>query len=339
MIVLSKKQQDAIKQVCQAASTKSHIQALENVHISASVDGIVKLKAGDSLIEVTRILVAESVESGFTTTVNAAKFMQAFNACNSDVTIIVTDGKMSIKSGRSRFNLPTTNPDSYPSYIESEEQDKIECIDFIEKVKRVAWASALDDVRFQLNGVFVGKHAVATNSHKLSMVDLGIDKDMIIPIESVRKFPSVTNYEVFASDNLLTIKNNEFEFKTKLIDARYPDYNRVIQKPNKQVVVNSIDFIEAVKSAALMADVKSKSIVFTFGKESKVESTTGNNRESSSIGFDCDAVEDIHFALNSSYLIELLNTVTSDQIVIGFTDQQMIISENDQTSLIMRVKV
>ncbi len=339
MITISKKYKEEIKQVCNAASNKSHIQALENIYISASVDGIVILKAGDSLVEFTRMIVADKFESGFTTTVNATKFMQSFNACSGDVEIIVKED-MIIKSGRRKFTLPIISADAYPAYPEMDECKTIECANLIDKIKQVSWASAQDDVRYQLNGVYVGNHAVSTNGHKLSLIDLGVDTNLIIPIESIKKLPPIENYTVTSSDNILSIRNDDLEFKTKLVDANFPDYKRVMQTPDKYLTVNSIDFIDAVKASSVLADSKSKTVIFTFGQDSKVESASGDKRESSSIGFDCDSEHDeFQFACNSSYLLELLNTVSSETLIIGFTDQQMIISQDDQTSLIMRVKI
>ena len=339
MITISKKYKEEIKQVCSAASNKSHIQALENIYISASPDGIVILKAGDSLVEITRMIVADNFESGFTTTVNATKFIQSFNACSGDVDIIVKDD-MVIKSGRRKFTLPTVSADAYPSYPEMDECKTIECDNFIEKIKTVAWASAQDDARYQLNGIYVGNHAVATNGHKMSMIKLDAETSIIIPIESIKKLPIIDSYTVSYSENVISIRTDDMEFKTKLVDANFPDYNRVIQSPNKYVTVNSVDFIDAVKASSVLADSKSKTVIFTFGGESKVESASGDKRESSSIGFDCDSEHDeFQFACNSSYLLDLLSSVSSDVLNIGFTDQQMIITQNDQTSLIMRVKI
>ena len=338
MITISKSHQDAIKQVCQAASSKSHIQALENVHINASVDGIVTLKAGDSLVEVTRLVVADSVETGFTTTVNASKFMQSFNACNGDVTIIVKD-EMTIKSGRRKFILDTINPDSYPSYPELTDDQIIDCPNLIELIKSVSWAAAVDDVRFYLNGAHIGECVVSTNGHKMSLVKANIDTDIIIPVEAVRKLPNLTSYQVSASDNILAIKTDDMEFKTKLVDGRFPDYKRVIRDVEKRATVNTEEFKNAIKAAAVLADEKKKTIVFTFGVESKVESAETSRKESSSIGFDCDTSDDIKFACSSAYILELINSVQSESVILGFNDNQLIVEDGDQTSIIMGVKV
>ena len=97
---MAKKYQEEIKQVCQTAAARNAIQAFENIYIHADNDGTIKIKAGDSMVEITRTLVAESFESGFETTVNALKFLQAFNACPNDVKIVVKD-KMTINIGLS----------------------------------------------------------------------------------------------------------------------------------------------------------------------------------------------------------------------------------------------
>lgn len=334
MITIDKCHGEAIKQVCQAASSRSTIQAFENVMIKSIKDGI-EMKAGDSLIEITRTIPA-AVESGFETTVNAAKFLQAFTACGGDVTLICKDD-LTVKSGRRKFNLPIISVESYPAYPEMGDSERIDCDGIVKKIKAASWASAKDDVRHVFNGVFIGEHAVATNGHKMAMVNLGLNRKAIVPINSIQKMPDIDGI-IMISDSIFCIKGDDLTFKTKLIDGQFPDYTRAIPKTNKTVTVKTADFIDAVKAAAITANSKFKTVIFRFGKESTVESLSQDKRESSLIGFDCDTSDDFDFAVNSAYLIEAASSLSSESLEIKFSDMQMMIESDDHKAIISAVR-
>lgn len=335
MIIISKQYSEQIKEVCSTAASRSSIQAFENIYILAVDDGLT-LKAGDSMVELTRHIECE-VKSGFETTVNASKFIQAFSACGDDVKIIVKD-KMTISSGRKKFTLPIIDAESYPAYQDMVDANKIECPGFIDAIKSASWAAGKQDARYVFNGVCVRGDAVGTNGHKMSVVPLGADCDIIIPIDTIKKMP---NYEgdIYVSENVLAIKGHDFEFKTKLIDGQYPDYNRAIPKCSKSVSIDLSELKDAVKAAQITANSQFKTVIFNFGKESSVTSHSADKREDSSIDIACDASEEFTFAVNSSYLIEALNELTLPNVEMAFSDGQMMIEEAGRKLIICAVRL
>lgn len=338
MITIQKSQAEFVKQVCQSAASRAPIQAYENVLIRTG-DNAVEMKAGDQLIELTRIIDAE-VQSGFETTVNAAKFLQSFNACAGDVTITVTD-KMTIKSGKRRFTLPIISAESYPSYPEMEETKRIESPSMINDIKAASWASGVDDARHYLNGVYVGDHVVATNGHRLCIVESQpIETPVIIPIATVKRLPDFDG-DVYVSDSIMCIKSDRATFKTKLVDGRFPDYKRVVPKCSKSASVNVSEFKDAIKAAQITANSQFKTVEIKFDKESTVSATSADKREDSLIGFECDTNEKISFAVNSSYLLDALNALSSDTVEIQFPDSlgQMMIDQDGIKSIISAVRV
>lgn len=323
MITISKKYADQIKQVCSVASNRCAIHAFENVYISAK-EKKVNFKAGDSLIELSRYIDSESFESGFETTVNAAKFLQAFNACQGDVTLIQKDD-LTIKSGRTKFTLPTISPESYPSYQDIGDVVEINAPvnEIVSRIKAVAFAAGRDDARAFFNGVYLGDDIVASNGHVMAVMP-GYGNDAIIPISAVSKLPDDGD-SVMISDNVFCIFAPDFTFKTKLIDHKYPDYRRAMPKTDKRVTMLKSDLVSCSKSAAITANQKFKTISFKFGAECSVSSTSESKKENALVGFEADASCDFDFALNSSYLIDALNSIDSDAVVLEFSDTQLYI--------------
>lgn len=335
MIIIEQSHKEAIKQVCQSAASRSHIQAFENIMIR-TLESAVELKAGDSLIELTKTIPAE-VKSGFETTVNAAKFLQSFNACGGDVTITLKD-KMTIKSGSRRFALPVIPVESYPAYPDMEDEQRIGDTSVIKTVKSASWASGVNDVRHVFNGVFLGEYVAATNGHKMSLIDNGADCSVIIPIEAIKRIPDVDG-EVYISDYVMCIKSDDLLFKTKLVDGRPMDYTRAIPKTNKEVTVDVSDFTDAVRAAQITANSQFKTIVMHFGKESTITAASADKREESSIGFACDTSVEFDFAVNSSYLIEALSVLDCESVTIEFSDDKMMINKDGAKSIISYVRV
>ena len=338
MITIAKKYQEEIKQVCQTAAARNAIQAFENIYIHADNDGTIKIKAGDSMVEITRTLVAESFESGFETTVNASKFLQAFNACPNDVKIIVKD-KMTIKSGKRRFTLPIIDAESYPAYPELSETQKVGDAQAVKSLlDECLWAVDRNDARAMFKGVHLGNDAVGTDGKKMCVISGDIQSNLIVPVDSVNKIPDIEG-EVFASDSMLVIKGDGVEFKTKLIDARFPDYTRAIPKCTKTVDVDMAEFKSAVKAAQITANSQFKTVVLSFGEDSTVCASSADRREDSSIGFECEPSEPFEFALNSTYLIEALNQLTLPSVQLQFSDAQLMIEEGGKKLVISSVKL
>jgi len=338
MFTLTKKQSEAVSQVCKMASSRHANQGFECVLIQAdSETNTVKLTAGDSIVEIIRVLNTE-VETSVSVAVNAAKFMQSVLACG-DCTVVVKD-QMTIKNGRRSFKLHTVNSDAYPAYPDSvtEHEVNISPVSLIEAVKAVSFASAKNDVRHILNGVFIGRDAVATNGHRVCLYPLGLEKSAIVSIEAVGKIPLDIDGKVYLSENVLSIVSTEYSFKCKLIDGRYVPYEKILPKKFKHdVTVNTADFIDAVKAAKINAP-ESGNILLMFGEKSEIKSRSGKN-EDATVGFDCVSSAEFEIGFNSSYLIDALNVVVSESVNIKFTESQVYIEDAGIISLISMVRI
>jgi DNA polymerase-3 subunit beta len=341
MFKITKNQIEDINTVCKAAATRHANQAFENVLINVSIDGIVFFTGGDGTIQIDRNIVSDKVETGFTISVNAHKFSQAITACG-DCTVILKD-QLIVKSGRRNFKLQAVDAESYPSFPEPTNNDKIDISaeNLIDSIKSVAFASAKNDVRYVLNGVCIGVDAVATNGHRMAVMPLGLSKSVIVSIDAVGKIPAGAKGEIYISDNILSIVDsvNQSSFKCKLVDGRYPEYKKVVPKKSTvkhEATVNRVDFIDAIKAAQInMPD--SGNVLFTFG-ENTIKSRSGKN-EYAEVGFDCDCSSNFEMSFNSSYLLGALSSLISDKVTMGFTDSQVVIECDGMTNIISMCRI
>lgn len=335
MFKITKEHHDAIKQVCKVAPAKSPLQALQNVHVMAE-KGSVTFKAGDSVCEITRTIETE-VKSGVTFCVDAAKFSAAIQACG-DCDVIVKDD-VTIKAGRRKFTLQSIDPEAYPAYpdMEKSTKAKIDAQTLIQKINMVAFSAAQNDVRHILNGVYIGDVVAATNAHRATWAQLGLKQSAIVDIAAINKIPDIQG-EVYLSSNILSIESDSVKFKCRLIDGKYPDIEKLWQEFDNSALVNRESLINAVKAAMITAHTQSRNITLSFGKECFITSTN-EKRETSDIDFEAMTDKEFEMSFNSSYLLQLISALTSEQVKMYFSDQRLMVSQDGIKAVIQKVQL
>lgn len=341
MILIIKEQIELLKDVLKLPKPKSPIPIMSNALIEV-IDGLMTVKTSDSNVELTRKLPVESTED-LRTTVNASKLLQVISSCKDDLKIDFDKDELIIKSARKRFKLPTLNADDYPVFPGKDEMKpvNISSLKLSESVKSVLFAAGINDARYMLNGVSLSHEKVqATDGYRGTWVNCNIDCNIIIPRDSVAFIPDRDDGGVSQNGNIICISFDDYEFKTKLIDANSPDINMVVNryKFDNSMSVKREEFIDAIKSSLITADSKQKRITLNFGKKSTVKSTA--DKQDSEIEFDCEINEDFAIAVNAQYLLEALSAVKTDIVSISYSDSESPLKINDEiNSIIMPVKM
>lgn len=335
MFTIEKEQLATIKKICKISPNKSSNQAFECVHISAK-DNAVTFTCGDGTSE-TSATIASDTTLNFDIMVSALKFSQSISATNGGVVELKDD--LIIKNGRRRFSIKTIDPELFPFFKDPiSESPQMNVNELMTLVDSVSFSAAVADVRYMLNGVHIGKHAVATNGHRMALVEVSsqIDDFVTIPIEAIKKM-DMSSGDVFLSKSNISVIGDHEYFKCKLIDGQYPSYERVIPSDlDKHVTVNRIDFIDALKAAIVSAPSDNKMVRFIAGDESRLESVV-NGVSSATIGFDCECNHNVESGFNSSYLLDAFNAVQSECITMQFNDTAMMIDQDGIKIIVMRV--
>lgn len=336
MFKITKEHESNLSIAVSAASTKSHVQAFENVLIQAE-DGKLSLKAGDSLIEITSVFECEVEQSG-ACMVNAVKFLQAVKSCGFNCDVLFLNDSVQIKSGRKKYTLSSLPPENYPSYPNHTDANKID-VDFnlIGEMKLIGKVAPTDDVRHYLNGVYIGKYIAATNGHRLCIKDgVDFDGEILVPIQSVRKMPMLTNCEYFASSDILIIKSDELTVKTKLLDGRFPDVKRVIPKADMSAIFDKSDLADAVRDCLITSN-ENNTVSLDITKSDCTVKSKASKKDESTMVVQCKSENETSVAFKSNYLIDALSFY-SDDVKIGFAGNAMVI-DGDVINVVMGVKI
>lgn len=281
----------------------------------------------------------------------------------------IYDEKVSISVNK---NIIYINSDNYQTQIlgmetkefpiipkaQSEINFKINSSDLRNGLMGVLEAASLSETRPEISGVFVNiaknkAEFAATDSFRLAekIIELnsGINKSFIIPrstaIELVRLSENINeDLSLAISDNQIFILGNDFEFISRLIDGRYPEYKKVI--PDKYISLAKINK-DTLEKNIRMASIFSSSISdvkLKADKNSLQISAQNNDRGEIMANIPC-LVKDIPFevAINYHYLLDGLKLIPSENIIINFSgDGSPLVLRGeevkDQTYVIMPLK-
>ncbi len=309
--------------------------AIENQQLS--------LTGSDSEVElIGRVTLAEAADDG-EITIPARKLMDICKNLPAEALINfrLDEQKMLISSGRSRFTLTTLPASDFPQMSEQEDSFSFELpqgnLRYI--IERTSFAMAQQDVRYYLNGLLLETgpnrlRAVATDGHRLALCDAeaGIAEgnaphQVIVPRKGVLELARLmsdenANVRISLGANYIRAVGKDFTFTSKLVDGKFPDYDRVLPRGgDKLVVAQRQQLREALNRASILSNEKYRGIRLQF--EQGLLRAQANNPEQEaaeeevSIDYN-NSLLDIGF--NVSYLLDVLSVMTSTEVRITLSD-------------------
>lgn len=335
---------DALLRPLQAVSgiveRRHTLPILANVLLEQK-DGRLHVTATDLEMQITAVSEMEG-KDGQSTTVGARKLQDLLRALPEDASINVdaAGSKMTVKAGRSRFNLQTLAASDYPRISVGQEQLQTLSLpqrDFRSLLKRVEFAMAQQDIRYYLNGMLLvvdqgTLQAVATDGHRLSWASIVIDgnytrQEVILPRKTVLELAKLLD----DSDTPLTmdILANQARFRfanvelvSKVVDGKFPDYNRVIPTGHsKQIELDRATLLSALHRAAILSNEKFRGVRLVLGDEQLRIICTNSEQEEAEeelpVAYTGEAL-DIGF--NITYLLDVLSNITTDKVFFAFGD-------------------
>jgi len=277
------------------------------------------------------------------TTVGARKLMDILRSLPADqvVTLSAAQNKLILQGGKSRFTLQTLPADDFPLVNESVDfgptfsvpQKTLRSL-----INQVHFAMAVHDIRYYLNGILFiaeGKTLtlVATDGHRLGLAQATLDADVpskqevILPRKTVLELQRLlkdedTAIEMRFANNQAKFAFSSLEFVTKLVEGKFPDYNRVIPKNHKNaVVLGRAPLLASLQRAAILTSEKFKGVRVNI--EPGVLRIASSNaeqeeaKEELEIDYDGDAIE---IGFNVTYLIDVLANSSQEMVKLELHD-------------------
>lgn len=350
---------DSMAFVASAIERKTTLPILANVLIEAA-NGKITLSGTNTELEKRTSIEADVKQEG-TITVPAQKFFDFAKNADPDknVTVTVKDGKAAINSGRRRWNLSTLPADQYPEFmvIEGAESLSVDISELAEGVKRCSPTMAVNDVRYYLNGMLFeakeGKlNIVATDGHRLGKYSIDTDYDgeraVIVPRQAVTDIlkmlgKSQDAYIEIGRDNI-KVTAGDMVMYSKLVDGKFPDYNRVIPRDLPiSANLNTDELSNAVKCTLPLTNPMNNGMRFTFADGQLTIESNNAEQETAveTMPVALDGADSVEIGFNGQYMATMLGTIEGENITLGMRDGMGAVraDEGSFTAVVMPIRM
>ncbi len=332
------------------------------------VDGNqLSLTGTDLEVELVGRVTLEDVSEGGEITVPARKLMDICKSLPENVQIefSLDDQRVKLKAGRSRFTLSSLPANEFPS-IEEESGSLVFTIGqsrLRRLIDRTGFAMAQQDVRYYLNGMLLEVsqnclRAVATDGHRLAMCSVEADinqqtkHQVIVPRKGILEMARLLTegdemVHISLGASHIRAKTGDFMFTSKLVDGKFPDYDRVLPRGGDKIVVGDRQELrQAFQRASILSNEKYRGIRLILSEGLlKVMANNPEQEEAEeeiSLTYEDSAIE---IGFNVSYLLDVLSVLSGDAVKMTLSDpnSSALLEENsdigDSTYVVMPMRL
>ncbi|MEX0942881.1 MAG: DNA polymerase III subunit beta [Pseudomonadales bacterium] len=329
-----------LQQVAGVVERRQTLPVLSNVLLQVSPDQL-SMTGTDLEVELIGRVPLAGAEPG-EITVPARKMLDICRELpeKAEIELAYADQRLTIRSGRFRSTLSTLPAGDFPAVDRSatEMETELDSKAFKRLLDRTAFAMAQQDVRYFLNGMLIelGKghvRTVATDGHRLAMSHLadpaadGEVKQVIVPRKGILEIQRLLNelagnVKITIGSNHLCIESADFTLTTKLVDGRFPDYERVVPKNGSKVVMaDKQELRQALNRTAILSNEKFRGIRVNLSSGQLQLSANNPEQEEAeevvSVDYEGD---DLEVGFNVGYIQDVLGVVESDKVRITMHD-------------------
>jgi len=274
-------------------------------------------------------------------TVPARKLLDICKSLADDAVVEFTlnDNKVTLKSGRSRFTLTTLPAAEFPGVDEEPDSFSVTIAQsrLAELLDHTSFAMAQQDVRYYLNGMLfevAGDYlrVVATDGHRLAMETLAMSNEiaetqqLILPRKGVMELGRLLGEQdeitLTFGQNHIRAQVPAFTFTSKLVDGKFPDYNRVLPKGGNKVLLGDCQALrQAFTRVSILSNEKYRGVrVMLSNGELRILANNPEQEEAEEVVEVEYQGDELEIGFNVSYLIDVLTTIDSKKARITLSD-------------------
>ena len=221
--------------------------------------------------------------------------------------------------------------------------------DFLQAIKKITPAIDINNPKYELNGALIDIkedkiNFVGTDTKRLAILTIEENFDdqisLIIPKRAISEIQKLffEQMQIFYDENIFMIKSENFYFFTKLINGKYPDYERIIPKNiNYTLKINTEEMIEYIRRISTI----SHEIKITFKNNAIVfESLNQDNIEAKEeLTYESNLPEIIYINANSRYLLDFLTKIDENKFTLGYNDAKLpfLLQSNNFKTIVMPI--
>ena len=312
---------------------RNTIPILSNVLIQVEGDSVA-VTATDLDITIRDRITGIDVGAAGKTTVGAATFSALIRKMPSSslIDMKVEEGRMTIRSGRIRYQIPVLPADDFPLAQPTQGEDiEFSITDMVGAFKLIRDSMSTEETRYYLNGAFLAIEdkdlvAVSTDGHRLGIAkiaDVGMDApNAIVPRKAVNQFIE-GQVTVRIDQRSIEFEAGDLLFRSKLIDGTFPDYARVIPSGNDVVIkVDPVILQQAIERVSIVTTEKTSAVTLSVEKDKITIIATSPDTGSAQEEVPAESTKEIRVGYNSNYLKDILSNYSEcDMVTISLGNE------------------
>lgn len=249
-----------------------------------------------------------------------------------------------VECGKAQFNIVGLSAEEFPNFPKPDKGQFLALSSTLckEMIEKTFFAVSQDESKYNLNGIFCQLQEdgsrlrlVATDGHRLSMIDKGIAgsestplaKGVILPRKGILELKKLAEegegeLQLYFMDNNAVVSKDRTVVIMRLVDGEFPDYTRVIPKANEQQATIAVDpFLHALRRMIIVSSEKSRGVKLMFRNNllelSSSNPELGDAREE--LDIDYQGTE-LTVGFNARYLLDILQVQDQDKVSIILKD-------------------
>lgn len=298
--------------------------------------------ASDQEIQIQVHYALDKTFTDFAITVAAKKLFDILRAIpeQADIVLESQDHQLQLRAKKTRFQLQTLPAIDFPVIETPQESPTIVHIkqkDLRKLITQVQYGMAQQDIRYYLNGMFfvladTKISAVSTDGHRLCWArldtgDMQPPQELIIPRKTIGELVKLladndAEVEISIYTNQIKFSFNDLQLISKLINGKFPDYQRVIPSNHTNIMlVNRLLLLQAIQRVAILSNEKFRGARFVLAQNELKIICNNNEQEEAQEELEVDyhgAPLDIGF--NVTYILDALNQIDSETVQCHFGD-------------------
>ncbi len=352
MIVLKAAQHQllgALQAVSGIVERRHTLPVLANVLLRKTGENI-ELTTSDLEIQVRTTATLGGDAGAFATTVGARKLIDILRTLPADqiVSLSASGSKLTLQGGKSRFTLQTLPADDFPLVNEAADFGPVFSVPqktLKSLIDQVHFAMAVHDIRYYLNGIlFVAEGKVltlvATDGSRLALAQAELDtevpkQEVILPRKTVLELTRLlrdgkdhkdgaeeAQIEIRFAGNQAKFAFSGLEFVTKLVEGKYPDYNRVIPRNHRNIItLGRAPLLASLQRAAILTSDKFKGVRLSIEPGVLKIASSNAEQEEAKEELEIDyAGPTIDIGFNVTYLMDVLSNLSTDMVRLEMHD-------------------
>ena len=320
---------------------KQPLPILSNVLIEKTGSNI-RLIATDLEIQIiTQVTDSAPAGKNEAITVAAKKLQEILRVVpeGSKVNLDIQDSRLLVKANKSRFSLQTLPAQDFPMVAEQlvgAQEIELEQGMLKKQLGMVQYAMAQQDIRYYLNGILLiidGNYLklVATDGHRLAYTSTRLNKEYpkretILPRKTVNELIKLLadteeKINISVAETQIKLAFSDVIMTSKVIDGKFPDYERVIPKYTNHLTLDRVTIMQALQRAAILSNEKFRGVRLVLTEKNLRIISSNSEQEEAQEELETDyhgGALDIGFNVN--YLLDGLANNNEMNTTLSFGD-------------------